>query len=117
MTTPTLYHNPNCSKCREALALLRAQGIDPHVIAYLDQPPTTAELATLLQRLGMNDARQLMRKGEAEYTELGLDDPALSQDALLAAMTQHPRLIERPVLVNGERAIIGRPPERVLSIL
>lgn len=112
-----IYHNARCSKSRDTLALLHAQGLTPTVIAYLDTPPDAATLCELLARLGMTDARALMRKGEAEYQDLNLADPALSQDALIAAMVAHPRLIERPIVVNGDRAAIGRPPERVLSIL
>lgn len=113
----TYYHNNRCSKSRDALALLRERGIEPQVVAYLEQPPSAEELAGLLKLLGFADARQLMRKSEAEYKELGLDDAALPQDKLLAALAAHPRLIERPVFVNGQRAVIGRPPERVLEIL
>ena len=117
MTTATIYYNPNCSKCRAALALLRERGIEPNVVSYLEQPPTPAELAGLLDQLGFVDARQLMRKGEAEYAALGLDDPRLTQDALLDALVKHPKLMERPVFVNQRRAVIGRPPEKVLDIL
>ncbi len=117
MTTATIYYNPNCSKCRAALALIRERGIEPSVVPYLEQPPTPAELAGLLNRLGFADARQLMRKGEAEYAALGLDDPRLTQDALLEALSKHPKLMERPVFANQRRAVIGRPPEKVLEIL
>lgn len=115
--TVTLYHNARCSKSRDTLALLNAQGISPAIVAYLETPPDAATIAQLLAKLGFQDARQLMRKGEAEYKELALADPGLSQDALIAAMVAHPRLIERPIVVNGERAAIGRPPENVLAIL
>jgi arsenate reductase len=113
----TIFHNPRCSKSRDTLALLRKKGISPTIVAYLEQPPSPAELGKLLSRLGFVDARQLMRKNEAEYTELGLDNPGLDQEALIAAMVAHPRLIERPIVVNGEKAAIGRPPENVLTIL
>ena len=89
----------------------------PQVVAYLDQPPSPDEIRNLLKLLGLDDARALMRKGETEYAELGLDNPALDQDALIAAMASHPRLIERPIVVNGQQAALGRPPERVLTIL
>lgn len=112
-----IYHNARCSKSRETLALLQQRGITPSVVAYLETPPTPAEIRRLLDQLGMTDARQLMRQKEAEYAELGLADPTISQDALIAAMVAHPRLIERPIVVNGERATIGRPPEKVLAIL
>ncbi len=113
----TYFHNPRCSKSRAALALLQARGIEPQLVAYLEQPPTIAELGTLLRQLGLSDARALMRQGEAEYKELGLDNPALTQEALIAALAAHPRLIERPIFIHGERAVIGRPPERVLELL
>lgn len=113
----TIYHNPRCSKSRDTLALLQARGITPQVVAYLEQAPTPDEIRHLLGLLGLADARALMRKGEAEYTELGLDDPALGQEALIAAMAAHPRLIERPIVVHGDQAAIGRPPEKVLAIL
>ena len=113
----TIYHNPRCSKSRDTLALLQERGITPQVVAYLEQAPTPDEIRRLLGLLGLADARALMRKGEAKYTELGLDAPALGQDALIAAMAAHPRLIERPILINGPRAMVGRPPERILEIL
>lgn len=115
--TTTYFHNPRCSKSREALALLQARGVEPQIVAYLEQPPTIAELTTLLRQLGLSDARALMRQGEAEYQELGLDNPALPQEALITALAEHPRLIERPIFIHGERAVIGRPPERVLELL
>ena len=111
-----LYHNTRCSKSRGALELLQERGIEPEVIYYLEQPPSPAELRELLRMLGI-PARELLRKGEAAYTELGLDDAALSEEALVAAMSQHPRLIERPVFVHQGKAVIGRPPERVLELL
>lgn len=114
--THILYHNPRCSKSRDTLALLQAQGISPTIVAYLDTPPDAATLRSLLAKLGMQDARALMRQGEAEYQALNLADPTLSQDALIAAMQAHPRLIERPILVHGDQAVIGRPPERVREI-
>ena len=117
MHNTKLYHNPRCSKCRAALALLRERSIEPQIIPYLEQPLSLAELSALLQQLGFTDARALMRKGESEYQGLGLDDPTLPQDALLTALAEHPVLIERPVFVHQGRAIIGRPPERVLEIL
>ena len=115
--TVTIYHNARCSKSRDTLALLQQQGITPSVVAYLETPPSPDDIRRLLSLLGMTDARALMRKNEAEYKELGLDAPELSQEALIAAMAANPRLIERPIVVNGERAAIGRPPEKVLAIL
>lgn len=114
--TVTIYHNPRCSKSRQTLALLEERGIQPRIIAYLDEPPCAAEISTLLGQLGLNDARDLMRRGEAEYTKLGLENPALSQAELIDAMSKHPRLIERPIVVNGQQARLGRPPEQVLEI-
>lgn len=111
-----LYHNPRCSKSRDALALLRARGVEPELVAYLDQPPSPAELRELLDMLDL-PARALLRTGEAEYAELGLDDETLSDAALIAAMAAHPHLIERPIFVHTGRAVIGRPPERVLELL
>ena len=113
---PRLYHNPRCSKSRGALELLRERGLEPVIVPYLETPPTVEELRELLRRLGL-PARALLRTGEPEYADLGLDAPALDEAALLRAMHAHPRLIERPILVVGERAVIGRPPERVLELL
>lgn len=112
----TFYHNPRCSKSRDALALLESRGIAPNVVRYLETPPDAPTLKHLLRLLGIG-ARELLRTGESEYVELGLDDPALDEDALVAAMVAHPRLIERPIAVEGRRAVIGRPPERVLELL
>src|SRR5690606_37077775 len=111
-----LYHNTRCSKSRGALELLREHGIEPELVYYLETPPSPSELRELLRMLGI-PARDLLRKGEEEYRALGLDDESLSDDALIEAMAAHPRLIERPVFVNGGRAVVGRPPERVLEIL
>lgn len=116
MGKPVIYHNPRCSKSREALALLEAEGVELDVVKYLETPPDSATLRELLKKLGVGP-RDLMRTGEAEYRELGLDDDSLSETALVSAMVAHPKLIERPVFVNGERAVIGRPPEKVLEIL
>lgn len=110
------WHNPACSKSREALGLLRARGVDIAVVLYLDAPPTVGTLREVMGMLGMKP-RTLMRTGEADYLRFGLDDAALDDDALLAAMRQHPHLIERPIFVHGMRAVIGRPPERVLDLL
>ncbi len=114
--TPILYHNPRCSKSRAALALLEARGQAPQVVRYLETPPDATTLKDLLAKLGI-PARQLLRTGEDEYQALGLADPALGEDDLIAAMVAHPRLIERPLLVVGERAVVGRPPEKLLEIL
>jgi arsenate reductase len=111
-----IYHNPRCSKSRATLALLNEYGKDVEVINYLDTPPSAAELAALLKQLGM-PARELLRTGEAEYQSLELADPSLDEDALIAAMITHPKLIERPIVVANGKAAIGRPPEAVLAIL
>jgi len=116
MTDLTLYHNPRCSKSRGALELLEARGLAPEVVRYLETPPDAATLKALLGKLGIG-ARQLLRTGEDEYKSLDLANPALSDDQLIAAMTEHPKLIERPILVAGDKAVIGRPPEKVLEIL
>ena len=113
----TIYHNPRCSKSRETLALLEERGLDPTVVAYLETPPDAETLKRILGLLGVGP-REFMRKGETLYRELGLDDPALSDDALIDAMVANPILIERPVVVvDGQRAAVGRPPENVLAIL
>ena len=114
--TTRLYHNTRCSKSRGALELLRERGVEPEVVYYLETPPSPAELREMLRMLGI-PARGLMRTGEPAYTELGLDEASLSDDALVEAMATHPELIERPVFVHNGRAVIGRPPECVLEIL
>ncbi|MEO7071492.1 MAG: arsenate reductase (glutaredoxin) [Rhodanobacter sp.] len=111
-----IYHNNRCSKSRATLALLNGRSEPVQVIDYLATPPSPAELTLLLQQLGMT-ARQLLRTGEAEYGNLQLDNPALDDDALIAAMVAHPILIERPIVVANGKAAIGRPPEAVLGIL
>jgi arsenate reductase len=111
-----IYHNNRCSKSRATLALLEERGAAVEVVNYLDTPPTAVELAALLQQLGMT-ARELLRTGEEEYRALGLDNPTLGEDALIAAMVAHPKLIERPIVVANGKAAIGRPPEAVLAIL
>jgi len=111
-----ILHNPRCSKSRATLALLRDHGIEPDIVAYLDSPPDAAELSRILDALGL-EPRELMRTGEAVYAEQGLDDPSLSREQLIAAMVEHPILIQRPIVLQGERAAIGRPPEAVLDIL
>lgn len=112
----TIYHNPRCSKSRQTLALLEERGISPRVVNYLETPPSAAELKTILKRLGLRP-RDLMRKGEPRYAELGLKDRDLEDDALIALMVANPILIERPIVVSGGKAAIGRPPESVLEIL
>jgi len=112
----TIYHNPRCSKSRETLALLTDRGITPEVVLYLDTPPDAATIEQLLGQLGLTDPRQLMRTKEDEYAAQGLADQTLSREALIAAMVKNPRLIERPIVVEGKRAALGRPPEQVLAL-
>lgn len=112
----TLYHNPRCSKSRDALNLLRELGQEPEVILYLETPPNAKTLKSLLGKLGIS-ARELLRKGEDVYKELNLADETLNEAALIKAMVENPKLIERPIAVNGDKAVIGRPPENVKNIL
>ena len=112
----TIYHNPRCSKSRQTLALLNERGLEVEIVEYLKSPPDAATLAGLLAGLGL-EPRDLMRKKEVAYKELGLDDPALGRAALIAAMARNPILIERPIVVAGRRMALGRPPEAVLKIL
>jgi len=117
MTEPTrIYHNPRCSKSRQTLALLNERGIEPEIIRYLETPPTAQELTDILNKLGC-EPRELMRTKESEYKELGLDNPDLTRDQLIEAMVQTPKLIERPIVINKDKAALGRPPEAVLDIL
>lgn len=116
MTDLTLYHNPRCSKSRGALQLLEARGLTPTIVRYLETPPSAAQLQQLLGKLGIG-ARQLLRSGEEEYRTLNLAEPGLSDAQLIEAMVKHPKLIERPILIAGDKAVIGRPPEKVLELL
>ncbi|HEQ1857219.1 TPA: arsenate reductase (glutaredoxin) [Providencia alcalifaciens] len=112
-----IYHNPRCSKSRETLALLQEKGITPTVVEYLTTPPSVAEIEKLLKMLGFADARQLMRTKEDIYKELKLADDSVTQAQLIQAMHDNPKLIERPIVVKGKKAKLGRPPEQVLEIL
>lgn len=112
----TIYHNPRCSKSRQTLGLLEEHGITPKIVKYLEAPPTPAAMKKLLKMLGLS-ARELLRKGEAEYKNLGLADPGLSEAALIEAMVNNPKLIERPIVVKGDSAVLGRPPENVLKLI
>jgi arsenate reductase len=112
----TIYHNPRCSKSRLTLELLREKAIEPRIMLYLDTPPDTSTLTSILKKLAL-PARELLRKGEEVYKTLQLSNPALDEEALIAAMCAHPQLIERPIVINGNKAAVGRPPENVLSIL
>ena len=115
MSDITIWHNPNCSKSRKALGILEERGYDPNVVKYLEASPNADEVNALLKKLGC-EPRALMRTKEARYQELGLD-AVTDASALVHAMVENPILIERPVIVRGERAVIGRPPERVLELL
>ncbi len=112
---PQIYFNPSCSKCRTARSILEERSVAVETIRYLDEPPTIEDLRQLMQRLGIDDPRLMMRTGEPVYAELVLADQA--GDALLEAITRHPILLERPIFVVGDRAVIARPPERVLELL
>ncbi|MEC7591984.1 MAG: arsenate reductase (glutaredoxin) [Pseudomonadota bacterium] len=114
--TVTIYHNPRCSKSRQTLALLQEHGVTPTVVEYLKTPPDAATLGDILAKLGC-PPRQLMRVKEAVYRELGLGDENLSDADLIQAMVDNPILIERPIVLAGDRAALGRPPEAVLAIL
>jgi arsenate reductase len=112
----TIYHNPRCSKSRATLAHLRDRGIEPRIVEYLEAPPDATELQRILGMLDMGP-RELMRKKEAEYKAAGLDDASLDDAALIAGMVANPKVIERPIVVAGDKAALGRPPEKVLAIL
>ena len=112
----TILHNPRCSKSRQTLQLLKNKGIEPEVVEYLKTPPDASELGRILDLLGLAP-RDLMRRKEQVYKELGLDDPTRGHADLIAAMTENPILIERPIVLAGGKAALGRPPENVLSIL
>lgn len=111
----TVYFNPACSKCRTTQGLLAERGVEADYVRYLDQAPTRAELERVMGLLGIDDPRKMMRTGEPAYAELGLADAGA--DELLDAMTSHPILIERPIVIRGDRAVIARPAERVLELL
>lgn len=115
MSQYIIYHNPRCSKSRTTLALLEEKGIEPDVVLYLDTCPDTGEIKSLLGKLGMG-AAQLVRRGEDAYKACGLGADS-SDDDIVAAMTNHPKLIERPIVVRGDRAVLGRPPENVLDLI
>ena len=112
----TIYHNPRCSKSRQTLQLIEENNIDANVVEYLKTPPSKAELKNILKMLNMTP-RDLLRKKEAEYSAQGLDDMSLSDDQIIDIMIAHPKLIERPIVVTGGKAALGRPPENVLDII
>lgn len=112
----TIFHNPRCSKSRQTLGLLQEQGIEAEVVEYLQSPPTQSELDDILNKLG-KEPREIIRSGEKEYQNPGLKDADLSRKELIRIMVEHPRLIERPIVLCKDRAALGRPPEDVLKIL
>ena len=111
-----IYHNPRCGKSRQTLALIEEAGIEPEVIEYLKTPPTAEELDAILKKLKI-EPQELMRKGEAIYKELNLAERDLARDEAIAVMLEHPKLIERPIVVQGRKAVPGRPPENVKELL
>jgi arsenate reductase len=114
MAEITFYHNPRCATSRKALALLRQRGAEPRIVEYLKTPPSEAELRRLLKLLGLKP-RQLLRQKEAK--DSGLDKPGLSDSEIIAGLHKHPIAIERPIVVKGDRAVLGRPPEAALELL
>ncbi len=110
-----IYFNPSCSKCRSAQAILDEHDVEAEMVRYLDVPPTRADLVHLMELLGIDDPRLMMRTGEGIYADLALGQKGPT--ALLDAIVEHPILLERPIFVHGNRAVIGRPPERVLDLL
>ena len=114
--TIRIYHNPRCSKSRQTLQLIRDAGVEPEVVEYLQNPPSQKELDNLLKLLGL-EPHELMRKGEAVYKELGLGKKDLSRKEAIKVMVENPKLIERPIVVKDNRAILGRPPENVNELL
>ena len=112
----TIFHNPRCSKSRQTLQLLQGQGIEPDVRLYLEDSPSADEIKDILKKLGISP-RELLRKGEDAYKENNLNNKELSDEALINAMVEFPKLIERPIVINGDQAKLGRPPEQVLEIV
>ena len=115
MAEVTIWHNPRCSKSRQAQALLEERGVDANVVRYLDDTPSRAEIERVLGLLGTDDPATIARTGEAVWKDLGLD--GADRDRILDAMAEHPILIERPIVIRGDRAVVGRPPEKVLDLL
>ncbi|MCP4876323.1 MAG: arsenate reductase (glutaredoxin) [Gammaproteobacteria bacterium] len=111
-----MYHNPLCSKSQETLQILENRNLSPDVVEYLVQPPTRQELKEVIEMLGI-PARDLLRTNEQVYDDAELDDDTLTDDEIIEAICQHPKLMQRPIVISGTQAIIGRPPTRVLEIL
>ena len=116
MSNYSIYHNPRCSKSRQTLAILVENNIEPEKILYLEQVPTAEQLFSILDKLGIT-ARELLRKGEAAYKDLDLKNTSLSDTELVQYMCEYPKLIERPIVIKGNKAILGRPPENVLALI
>ncbi len=116
MTDYTIFHNPRCSKSRQTLALLEENGVTPTIVKYLDDTPDAATLAALIKKLGLSKAHDLVRNKEGAYAIAGLSKDSSDKD-VIAAMVAHPKLIERPIVVRGDKAVLGRPPENVLALL
>lgn len=116
MSNFTIYHNPRCSKSRKTLDLLRSNNIEPQIILYLNDPPTDKEIAGLLKKLNIS-ARDLLRKNEEAYKINGLSDKSISENDLISIMRTFPKLIERPIVVKGNTAVLGRPPENVNKLI
>lgn len=116
MKNIVIYHNPRCSKSRQTLQILQENGHEPEIIKYLQSPPSIEELRNILSALKIQP-RELMRKNEAEYKDNDMANPSLSNEQLIALMHQFPKVIERPIVINGDKVTIGRPPENVLKII
>ena len=111
-----IYHNPRCSKSRQTLEILNRQDVNTEIVLYLESPPSTEEIVSILQKLDLNP-RDIIRKGEEEYKVLNLKDQSLTENELITFMSKNPNLIERPIVIKDDKAVIGRPPENVLSII
>ena len=111
-----IYHNPRCSKSRQTLDLLKQEGINPKIVLYLEEPPSESDLTKILDLLGI-EPRELLRTGEVEYKELNLKNRTLDDSTIIKLMSKNPKLIERPIVVSSNQAIIGRPPENVLNLI
>lgn len=115
MSTYTIWHNPRCSKSRQTLGILEEKGVEADIVKYLEETPTVEAIKDVLKKLNIS-ARELMRTKEKEYKELGLKDET-DEEKLIEAMVEHPKLIERPIVIKGEKAVLGRPPENVLDLI
>ena len=116
MTNLAIFHNPRCSKSRQTLSIIQERGLELNVVEYLKNPPSKNEIKIILKKLGIRPI-DLMRKGEALFKEKNLNAPNIPDEYLIDCMAENPILIERPIVIRGEKAIIGRPPERVMEIL